>query len=289
MARERLRRIVIDWLDDNFHFGDAETLIGADEDKSFLQNGILDSLGFVKLVLFLETTCGVTIDRKDIAPANFRQPEADLGLRHRDPWLPRALMREVYLDVDRDAASASAMTAFMTWLRTRHGVSHADYRSLHAWACEEYGAFWSHLLEWSGLPYSGDRAPACVGTSVESARFFPHVRLNYAECLLRPLDPAYEAAPAIVARDNGVSIRHLHNLFKQSGVTVCKWIWERRLKATREDLLDPAMAAKSISEIAYSRGFNDSAHFSRAFKERFHLSPSQLRNKGRQTPEQQAG
>lgn len=71
MARERLRRIVIDWLDDNFHFGDAETLIGADEDKSFLQNGILDSLGFVKLVLFLETTCGVTIDRKDIAPANF--------------------------------------------------------------------------------------------------------------------------------------------------------------------------------------------------------------------------
>ena len=34
-----LRRLVIDWLDDNFHFGDAEALIGDDEDKSFLKNG----------------------------------------------------------------------------------------------------------------------------------------------------------------------------------------------------------------------------------------------------------
>jgi len=27
-----LRKIVIDWLDDNYHFGDAEQLIGGDED-----------------------------------------------------------------------------------------------------------------------------------------------------------------------------------------------------------------------------------------------------------------
>jgi acyl carrier protein len=67
----QLRRMVIDWLDDNYHFGDAEALIGDDEDKSFLKNGILDSLGFVKLILFLEDACKVEIDRKDLSPANF--------------------------------------------------------------------------------------------------------------------------------------------------------------------------------------------------------------------------
>jgi AraC-like DNA-binding protein len=88
-----------------------------------------------------------------------------------------------------------------------------------------------------------------------------------------------DLTPEKVAQANGISMRYLHSLFQQSGMTVCKWIWERRLKATREDLLDPAMEKNRISEIAFRRGFNDPAHFSRAFKERFGLSPSQLRSK----------
>ncbi len=37
------------------------------------------------------------------------------------------------------------------------------------------------------------------------------------------------------------------------------------------------MAHMRVSEIAYRRGFNDPAHFSRAFKSRFDISPSKLR------------
>jgi AraC-like DNA-binding protein len=85
-----------------------------------------------------------------------------------------------------------------------------------------------------------------------------------------------------VARANAVSTRHLHNLFQHSDATVTKWIWERRLKAARDDILNPAMAGKSITEIAFGNGFNDSAHFSRSFKSRFDLSPSQLRKKVQQ-------
>jgi acyl carrier protein len=66
-----LRKALIDWRDDNYHFGDAEALIGGDDDKSFLQNGILSSLGFVELLLFLEKSFGVRIERKDISPVNF--------------------------------------------------------------------------------------------------------------------------------------------------------------------------------------------------------------------------
>ena len=66
-----LRRLVIDWLDDNFHFGDAEALIGNNEDQSFLKNGILDSLGFVKLILHIENRCNVRLDPKRLTPENF--------------------------------------------------------------------------------------------------------------------------------------------------------------------------------------------------------------------------
>jgi len=92
----------------------------------------------------------------------------------------------------------------------------------------------------------------------------------------------HDLTPAKVAKANTVSTRHLHNLFQHSGMTVTKWIWERRLKAAREDLLNPVLREESITEIAYKRGFNDSAHFSRAFKARFTISPSQLRKKSGQ-------
>jgi acyl carrier protein len=66
-----LRQAVVDWLDDNFHFGDTEALLGGDDEKSFLRNGILDSLGFVKLILFLEDNFRVKINRKDLTRENF--------------------------------------------------------------------------------------------------------------------------------------------------------------------------------------------------------------------------
>jgi AraC-like DNA-binding protein len=99
-------------------------------------------------------------------------------------------------------------------------------------------------------------------------RILEFMEANYMDC---------ELTPEKIARANGISIRYLHSLFQQAGMTVSKWIWERRLKATREDLLDPGMGHMRVSEIAYRRGFNDPAHFSRAFKTRFEISPSKLR------------
>lgn len=66
----RIRQDVIDWLDDQLHFGEAATLIRSD-DMSFLENGILDSLGFVRLVVYLEEQYGIVIDRKVLTRENF--------------------------------------------------------------------------------------------------------------------------------------------------------------------------------------------------------------------------
>ena len=69
-AYAAVRQAVIDWLDDNYHFGDAAKLIKGDE-LSFLDNGVLDSLGFVQLCLFLEKTYRFKIDRKSLSRENF--------------------------------------------------------------------------------------------------------------------------------------------------------------------------------------------------------------------------
>jgi len=99
-------------------------------------------------------------------------------------------------------------------------------------------------------------------------RILEFMEANYMDC---------ELTPEKIANANGISMRYLHSLFQQAGLTVSKWMWERRLKATREDLIDPNMSHMRVSEIAFRRGFNDPAHFSRAFKNRFDVSPSKLR------------
>ncbi len=41
------------------------------DDDSFLQEGIVDSVGVLELVLFAEETFGIDVDDRDITPDNF--------------------------------------------------------------------------------------------------------------------------------------------------------------------------------------------------------------------------
>ena len=81
-----------------------------------------------------------------------------------------------------------------------------------------------------------------------------------------------------LAAELGVSASHIHRVFKSEPLTASQYIWERRLEACSKDLLEPWLAGRPVGEIAYARGFNDAAHFSRAFRERFGRSPREWRN-----------
>ncbi len=73
------------------------------------------------------------------------------------------------------------------------------------------------------------------------------------------------------------SKRYVHKIFESEGTTTSGYIWRMRLCRCREELRDPAFANKSITEIAYSWGFSGSAHFSRTFKDVFHVCPRSYR------------
>src|SRR5258708_6002646 len=86
-----------------------------------------------------------------------------------------------------------------------------------------------------------------------------------------------DLTPARVAELEGISERYLQTLFEGSGSSFTHYLRERRLQRTSAELSNPAEAHHSISEIAFRNGFNDSAHFSRAFRHRFGLSPREFR------------
>lgn len=87
-------------------------------------------------------------------------------------------------------------------------------------------------------------------------------------------------SPSRIAYSIGVSLRHLHAIFNQHGMTVNEYLIKRRLARCRDDLLSPMAASRTITEIAHSHGFKTSAHFSRRFSEAYGRSQREVRQSG---------
>ncbi len=67
--------------------------------------------------------------------------------------------------------------------------------------------------------------------------------------------------------------RYLHKVFSKEGETLNQYIWAKRLDLCRARLSRPDLSDKSITEIAFSCGFSNAAHFSRSFRARFGEAP----------------
>ncbi len=74
-----------------------------------------------------------------------------------------------------------------------------------------------------------------------------------------------------------ISESYLQALFRYENQSVDKWIWEMRLEKCRRDIANPMLSEKSLSEIAFTAGFNSFPHFSRKFKEAFQMTASEYR------------
>jgi len=84
--------------------------------------------------------------------------------------------------------------------------------------------------------------------------------------------------PSKIAAANGVSLRRLQELFRESGYNIAALIWQQRLEKAAERLADPANLRMPLSELAFWCGFVDQAHFSRRFRQRFGVSPREYRH-----------
>jgi acetamidase/formamidase/AraC-like DNA-binding protein len=88
-------------------------------------------------------------------------------------------------------------------------------------------------------------------------------------------DPALTIAD--IAAAEGTSVRYVQKLFERNGESFLHFLRARRLERAREDLTDPVHSPLSISDICFRWGFNDAAHFSRAFHDAYGVSPRNFR------------
>jgi len=100
-----------------------------------------------------------------------------------------------------EGMARAQIAEFARFLNAKLGVQCADYAALHAFSIAQSERFWALFLEWSGALVSGEGEPVRIGSGVEHTRFFPRLRLSWAENVLARLPAAREEAVAVVSCD----------------------------------------------------------------------------------------
>jgi AraC-like DNA-binding protein len=88
-------------------------------------------------------------------------------------------------------------------------------------------------------------------------------------------------SPAMIAAAHHMSLRSMHQLFHDEGLTVAGWIRRRRLECCRQELSDPALASRPVAAIAARWGFSSAGDFSRAFRAVHGFPPAEYRMSAR--------
>lgn len=101
--------------------------------------------------------------------------------------------------------SRSQLTEFLRYCETMSGRVFADYGAFDQFAVQDFRQFWRLFLCWSEISQEGEIDPVCGGESLEGARFFPHLRLNYAENILS----GAPERPAVTGCHSGGRHEHL--------------------------------------------------------------------------------
>jgi AraC family transcriptional activator of tynA and feaB len=86
-----------------------------------------------------------------------------------------------------------------------------------------------------------------------------------------------ELNTAMIVDAVGLSPRYMNALFAKEACSLMRYVLQRRLERCYQDILNSEQHGLRISDIAFRWGFNDLSHFSRSFKRRFELSPSDLK------------
>lgn len=79
----------------------------------------------------------------------------------------------------------------------------------------------------------------------------------------------------MIARRMGCSERYVYRAFETRATTPADYIWSRRIERAAQRLSQAPDRPGMISRVAFDMGFSSSAHFSRAFRSRYGMTPSE--------------
>lgn len=188
--------------------------------------------------------------------------------------IPRTVLRDRVAGIDRCTAlriSGAQGIGCVAANFLRSSAGHADQLQAH-----EFSGISGQALDLLALAITSVR-PADINLSRSRAASANGIK-TFIEQNLRDT----HLDTGMVIRNTGLSARYIGYLFADEGTSLMRYVWKRRLENCRKDILNPVYAGHRLSDIAFRWGFNDTAHFSRAFKQQFGCSPREfrLRNTG---------
>jgi acetoacetyl-CoA synthetase len=109
-------------------------------------------------------------------------------------------------------AAASRVEQFRAFVNDRHHLALIDYAELHRWSVENLDAFWLAVWDFCEVVADGSPTVALAEERLPGAVWFPEVRINYVDQILR-FPPAQK--PALIevteqGREGTVSWSELH-------------------------------------------------------------------------------
>lgn len=119
------------------------------------------------------------------------------------------------------------------------------------------------------------------GPNLQRSRILPLVE---AKTIISSHLSNTKLGPEFVSERLGISVRHLNRLFGAEEMTITEYIRNERLDGAHRDLSSAVHASTTIGEIAYRWGFADLGNFNRAFRQRFAMTPSEVRKLALQSP-----
>lgn len=115
-------------------------------------------------------------------------------------------------------------------------------------------------------------SPACERGGVRAAR----LRAIKADIGAHLHEPGL--AIGALAMRHGISPRYVRKLLQEDGTTFSDFVLLLRLERSRRLLRGPGRDAGTIASIAHASGFGDLSYFNRAFRRRYGMTPSDVRN-----------
>jgi len=93
------------------------------------------------------------------------------------------------------------MTAYISWLKKNKKLDFSDYESLWKWSVDRVEDFWSSILEYFQVQYTGSFEQVLSSRKMPGAKWFEGIKLNYAAHLTRKVE--LEASALIACNESG--------------------------------------------------------------------------------------
>lgn len=184
--------------------------------------------------------------------------------------IPRAVLRDRVAGIDRCTAlliPGNKGIGFVAANFLHSSATHADQLQDH-----EFSTLSDHALDLLTLAITSVR-PGNINLSRSRLGSLNSIKTVVEQNLRNA-----ELDASLISRYAGLSTRYINALFEEEATSLMRYVWTRRLENCGKDLLNPVFVDHRISDIAFRWGFNDAAHFSRAFKQQFGCSPREFRN-----------